>query len=178
MRQKRIVHTKTNTMDKKEKITWSSEHRRNNPIVMSAEERRVASMPEVVQEEVEVEEEEKVEEETGEENSLVVYHGEYQTPPVLDEEAPGDLPVQEEQDPPSDPEEEYWHCIVCLGRPCFFRQWQQEMERIVEILHSDTTNKSKRYHMYRHMSRHLHGPMGFRNRKRLPSSIQGADSSA
>jgi hypothetical protein len=138
---------------------------------MSAEERRVASMPDVQEEGVE-EEEGKVEEEQDEENSLVVY-GEYLSPPpVLEEQAPGDLPVQEEQDPPSDPEEEYWHCIVCLGRPCFFRQWQQEMERIVEILHPETSNKSKRYHMYRHMSRRLHGPMGFRNRKPLPSCFQ------
>ena len=40
----KLENKKTSKMEKKEKQTWSSEHRRHLSIVMSAEERRVANV--------------------------------------------------------------------------------------------------------------------------------------
>jgi DNA-directed RNA polymerase subunit M/transcription elongation factor TFIIS len=89
----------------------------------------------------------------------------YPTPPSLEEQEPDDLPRQENQEPPAEDE---WHCPVCKNSPCLFLQYQDEVERQVDIMYPEVTNKQKRYHMYRHMSRRLHGHLGKGKRKPLP----------
>jgi hypothetical protein len=92
---------------------------------------------------------------------------EYPKPPFLE--------VLEEQEPSDSPssvdEVEYvdqWLCPACNNSPCQFLQYQEELERIVDCLYPEVTNKTKRYHMYRHMSRRLHGPLGKGVRRKLP----------
>jgi hypothetical protein len=89
----------------------------------------------------------------------------YPTPPVLEEQVPEDLPKEENEEPPAEDE---WHCPVCMNSPCLFLQYQDELERHVDIMYPEVTNKQKRYHMYRHMSRRLHGHLGKGKRKPLP----------
>ena len=60
---------------------------------------------------------------------------------------------------------------MCAKSPCVFLEWQEELERHVDIMYPEVSNKAKRYHMYRHMLRKLHGHMGKGKRKRLPSCI-------
>ena len=90
---------------------------------------------------------------------------EYPTPPVLEEQVPEDLPKEENEEPPAEDE---WHCPACMNSPCLFLQYQDELERHVDIMYPEVTNKQKRYHMYRHMSRRLHGHLGKGKRKPLP----------
>jgi DNA-directed RNA polymerase subunit M/transcription elongation factor TFIIS len=66
-----------------------------------------------------------------------------------------------------EPEDE-WLCPTCNHSPCSFVQWQEELERIVDLMHPEATNKSKRYHMYKHIIRRLHGTLGKGNRKEVP----------
>ena len=89
---------------------------------------------------------------------------EYPTPPVLESQIPMDHPRVEEQEEPEDE----WKCHTCDNSPCLFLQWQEELERIVDVMHPEVTNNVKRYHMYRHMSRRLHGTLGKGNRRPLP----------
>ena len=92
----------------------------------------------------------------------------YPVPPVLEEEEPDDLPRAEVQE---EPQEMHW-CPACKKSPCVFLEWQEELERCVDLMAPEVTNKSKRYHMYRHMSRRLNGQMGKGNRKQLPQCFE------
>jgi hypothetical protein len=80
--------------------------------------------------------------------------------PQWDDRPDEDLP----QEPPVDP----LYCKFCTKTPCVFLEWQEEIERIVEVMYPLEPNKTKRYHMYRRMSRELHGPLGRGCRKPLP----------
>jgi hypothetical protein len=65
-----------------------------------------------------------------------------------EEELPHNLPCVEEQEPP-----EYgWFCPQCSELPCQFVQWQEELERIVDLMNPDLANKQKMYQFYRHVS--------------------------
>jgi hypothetical protein len=93
------------------------------------------------------------------------YHeSDYPTPPFLKEQCPDNLPRQVDQDEPEDD----WYCQHCDNSPCAFVQWQDELEGIVEGMDPEASNKSKRYHMYQHLSRRLHGCLGKGNRRPLP----------
>jgi hypothetical protein len=61
---------------------------------------------------------------------------------------------------------------ACGKLPCQFVQWQEELETIVSIMHPEASNVTKRFHMYRHMSRKLHGPLAKGERKRLPECFE------
>jgi hypothetical protein len=74
---------------------------------------------------------------------------EYPSLPILEEQAPDDLPCAEDQETPAEDE---WYCPLCGNSPCQFLQWQEGLERIVDIMYAEVTNKAKRYQMYRHMS--------------------------
>ena len=90
----------------------------------------------------------------------------YPAAPEWDDRPAEDLP----QEPPVD----LFYCAHCLKTPCVFLQYQDEMERVVEIMCPEETNKVKRYHMYRRMSRELHGPLGKGCCKPLPKCfVQG-----
>ena len=57
---------------------------------------------------------------------------EYPTPPVLEEQVPEDLPKEENEEPPAEDE---WHCPVCTNSPpCLFLQYQDKLERHVDIM--------------------------------------------
>jgi hypothetical protein len=132
-------------------------------------------------ERTETEDEKEEEEETKESEELVVvgednedtlngsmdnYQEEEPEEPEWDDQDPNDL----EQEPPVDP----LYCGFCLATPCLFLQWEDELTTCVDILHSEASNKAKRFHMYRHMSRRLHGPMGPGRREPLPGCfVQG-----
>jgi hypothetical protein len=85
-----------------------------------------------------------------------------------EEEAPHNLPHAEEQEPPED----WWFCPHCSELPCQFLQWQEELERIVDITNPDLTNKEKRYQLYCHVSCPRNGPMGKGNCRPLLSCSQ------
>jgi hypothetical protein len=93
----------------------------------------------------------------------------YPIPPVVDEVMPDDHVIQVDQEPP--PEDE-WYCETCGKSPCQFVQWQEELETCVCIMHPEASNVAKRFHMYRHMSRKLHGPLKKGERKRLPECFE------
>ena len=173
MRRNGDKHTKRwkKKMDKKkEKRNWSSEHRRNNTMVMSAKERRVVNMDPydiaigLVDSKASGKKEENPSEEVVDEMEGAFPDSQYPTPPDLESQIPDDLPRQEEQDEPHDE----WICETCNNSPCLFLQWQEEMDRIVDIMAPEVTNDQKRYHMYHHMSCRLHGTLGKGNRKPLP----------
>ena len=91
----------------------------------------------------------------------------YPTPPFLDEQEPDDLPRPEED---LEPEDTITHwCPMCAKSPCVFLEWQEELERPVNIMYPEVSNKAKRYHMYLHMSAKLDGHMG--KGKCLPSCV-------
>jgi RNA polymerase subunit RPABC4/transcription elongation factor Spt4 len=93
----------------------------------------------------------------------------YPTPLVIEDQIPDDHPLQVNQELP--PEDE-WYCQAC-GKPrCQFVQWQEELETIVSIMHPEASNVAKRFHMYRHMSHKLHGPLAKGERKRLPECFE------
>ena len=73
----------------------------------------------------------------------------YPPPPILEEQIPDDLPKEGNQETPADDE---WLCLRCANSPCLFLQYQDELERHVDIMYPKVTNKQKRYHRYRHMS--------------------------
>jgi hypothetical protein len=89
----------------------------------------------------------------------------YPEPPVIEEEAPDDLTRAENQD---EPKEDPWLCPACNHSPCSFLQYQEELERICDIMYPEVSNKVKRYHMYKHMTRRLHGQLAKHERKELP----------
>jgi hypothetical protein len=152
--------------EKEKKRTWSSEHRTNFNMVMSADDRRVANIDakdisilvlpdsneepvkkeETKAEEVKVEAEEKCEDELAD------------NPPS----------VEEEEEAPEDG----WFCLECSESPCQFLQWQEELERIVDCMNPDASNKQKRFQLYQHVSRRRNGPMGKGNRRQLPSCFE------
>jgi hypothetical protein len=92
----------------------------------------------------------------------------YPDPPFLEKQVPEDHPVQESQEQ----QEEAGYCDICGHSTCQFLQWQDELERHVDIMYPEVTNKAKRYHMYRHMSRQLNGPLGKGKRKPLPTCLE------
>jgi hypothetical protein len=51
-------------------------------------------------------------------------------------------------------------------------QWQEELERIVDTIYPKVTNYEKRFHMYHHMPRQLHGLLGKGNCKPLPGCFE------
>jgi hypothetical protein len=90
----------------------------------------------------------------------------YPTPPRLEEQVPDDLPREENQEPPAEDE---WFFPVCKNLLCLFLQYQDKLERHVDIMYPEVTNKQKRYHiMYCHMSRRLLGHLGKGKRRPLP----------
>jgi hypothetical protein len=93
--------------------------------------------------------------------------GQYLSAPEWDDQDPEDV----QQEPPVDPT----YCRFCLRTPCLFLQWQDELERCVEIMYPEEMNRAKkRYHMYRRMSRELHGHLGEGTHKALPGCfVQG-----
>jgi hypothetical protein len=92
----------------------------------------------------------------------------YPPPPVLEEERPEDLPIQVDQEEPSDE----WYCPHCRKSPCLFLQWEEDLDRHVDIMYPEVSNVAKRFHMYRHMSRQLHGPLRKGERKKLPECFE------
>jgi hypothetical protein len=166
-----LENKKTSKMDKKDKRTWSAEHRRNCTMVMSAEERRVANMSAREfsfhilldsNKKVKVEgkmvikhEGEKAKEKGGVEDKC-------------EEELPDNPPFVEEEEPPEDA----WFCPNCSDSPCQFLQWQEELECCVSVITPDLTNKEKRFRLYCHVSRRRHGMLGKGNRRPLPSWIE------
>jgi hypothetical protein len=169
-------------MVKQDKRTWSSEHRCNNTMVMSADERHKANMnareisigllaqftdTESLEDEADAkkedakkaatkEKEEKKEEKSPDKDIVDDCEGcfpdieyppapEYPTAPVLEKQVPDDHPCAvDEHQPPED----IWLCGHCGNSACSFLQWQEELERIVDIMYPEVTNKQKRYHMH------------------------------
>ncbi len=68
----------------------------------------------------------------------------------------------------SQSQQEPGFCEHCGHSPCHFLQWQEELERIVDIKYPEVTNKQKDYNMYSHITCRLHGPLGKDNRRPLP----------
>jgi hypothetical protein len=60
-----------------------------------------------------------------------------------------------------EPSEDMWFCPHCSDSSCKFLQLQQEI-----------LNKSKRYQLYRHMSRRHFGTLGKGNGRPLPSCFK------
>jgi hypothetical protein len=63
---------------------------------------------------------------------------------TCEEELPDNPPCAEEDKPPED----RWFCPQFLELPCQFLQWQQELEKIVDCMNPDLSNKQKRYELY------------------------------
>jgi hypothetical protein len=82
---------------------------------------------------------------------------------------PDNLPHAEDQEMPA---EDDWFCPCCAHSPCSFLQWQEELEQIVDIMYPEVSNKQKCYHMYRHITRKLHGHLRKGNCKSLPGCFQ------
>jgi hypothetical protein len=76
-------------------------------------------------------------------------------PPNFEERMPDNMPPTEEEEPKDE-----WYCPHCRSSPCVFLQYQNELERQVNIMYPEVTNKQKRYHVYRHMSRRLYSHLG------------------
>jgi hypothetical protein len=158
-------------MVKPDKKTWASEHRRNNTIIMSADERREANMnareisigllaqftdtessgdeADDKKEDAKKEDakkpaakEKEKEDKSLDEDIVDDCEGcfpdseyptapEYPVAPVLEEQVPDDHPrAVDEHQPPED----VWLCDHCGNSPCSFLQWQEELERIVDIM--------------------------------------------
>jgi hypothetical protein len=83
---------------------------------------------------------------------------------TCEEELPANPPCAEGDEPTDD----RWFCPQCLESPCQFLQWQEELERIVDCVNPDLSNKQRRYKLYRHVTRRRHGTLGKGNRKPLP----------
>jgi hypothetical protein len=91
-------------------------------------------------------------------------HSVYPPPPVLEEEVRDDHPRQEDQEEPTEDE---WYCPHCRKSPCLFLQWEEELDRHVDIMYPEVSNVAKWFHMYHHMSHQLHGPLRKGERKKL-----------
>jgi hypothetical protein len=94
---------------------------------------------------------------------------EYPTPPVPEEQIPNDHPRQDDQEAPP---EDVWFFTACGNSPCQFIQWQEELVRIVDIMHPEASNMMKRFHMYHHMTCQLHGPLRKGKRRQLHSCFE------
>jgi Zn ribbon nucleic-acid-binding protein len=152
-------------VDKKKTRTWASEHRKNFSMVMFANERRVANInARDISILVLPDSEEKTikKEETKAEGPKV------EAEETCEEELPDNPPCAEEDEP----KEDGWLCPQCLESPSQFLQWQEELERIVDCMNPDLSNKQKRYELYQHVTRHRHGTLGKSNRKPLPSCFE------
>ena len=62
----------------------------------------------------------------------------YRPPPVLEEQAPDDLPRPEVE---PEPLTEEWFCTNCSDSPCLFLQYQDELESHVDLMAPEATNK-------------------------------------
>jgi hypothetical protein len=166
-----LEEKKMGKMDKKNKRTWSAEHRRNCTIVMSAEERRVANMSAT---EVSIRvlpgsnKKVKVEAKTVMKHEGDEAKEKRGVDKKCEEELPDNPPSVEHEEPPEDA----WFCPKCSDSPCWFLQWQQEIEVCVSVMSPDLSNKQKRYQLYRHITRRRHGMLGKGNRRPLPSCIE------
>jgi rubredoxin len=83
---------------------------------------------------------------------------------VEEEAEPDDATRAEYQEQPADS----WLCPACGNSPCEFLQAQQEVERLVSMMAPETTAKVKRFHMYRHLTKNLHGQLSKNQRIQLP----------
>jgi rubredoxin len=80
-----------------------------------------------------------------------------------EEEEPDDTTAAENQEEPDE-----WLCPACGNSPCEFLQAQPEIERLVGQMAPETTAKAKRFQMYRHLTRNLHGQLSKKQRIPLP----------
>jgi rubredoxin len=87
--------------------------------------------------------------------------------PNLEEQMPDNMPPMEDEELRDE-----WYCPYCRSSPCDFHQWEEELERIVNIMYPEVTNNQKRFHMYHHMAHKLHGHLGKGKRKSLPLCFQ------
>jgi hypothetical protein len=87
---------------------------------------------------------------------------------TCEEELPDNLPCAEEDEPTED----RCFCPQCSESPCQFLQWQEELERIVDCMNPDLSNKQRRYELYQHVARRRHGTLGKDNRKPFPSCFE------
>jgi Zn ribbon nucleic-acid-binding protein len=87
---------------------------------------------------------------------------------TCEEEQPDNPPCAEEDEPTDDG----WFCPQCSESPCQFLQWQEELERIVDCMNPDLSNKQRRYELYQHVARRRHGTLGKDNRKPFPSCFE------
>jgi hypothetical protein len=156
-------------MDKKKERTWASEHRQNFSLVMSADERRVAKIDarDISTLVLPDSEEKKTKKEKTNEEGLKVEAAE-----KCEEELPDNPPSAEESAEEDEPTEDGWFCPHCSESPCQFLQWQEELERIVDCMNPDKSNKQKRFELYGHVTRRRHGTLGKGNRKPLPSCFE------
>ena len=106
-------------MDKKQERTWASEHRKNFAMVMSAEERRVASIDARDISILVLPDKEKT---LDEEDTKAEGQKEGKAEQKCEEKLPDNPPCVEEQEPPED----RWFCPQCSESPCQFLQWQEE----------------------------------------------------
>jgi hypothetical protein len=152
-------------MDKKKEPTWASEYRKNFSLAMSADERRVANIGarDISTLVLPDSEEKTVKKEEIKAEGLKVEAAE-----KCEEELP-DNPLSAEEDKPP---EDGWFCPHCSDSPCQFLQWQEELERIVDCMNPDKSNKQKRFELYRHVTRRCHGTLGKGKRKPFPSCFE------
>jgi hypothetical protein len=84
---------------------------------------------------------------------------------VLEEEMPDDLPHNVYE---MEPVEDVWRCNVCKNSPCMFLQLQDEIIQRVALMGTECTNKTRRYHTYRYLTRRIHGVLRKLERRPLP----------
>jgi hypothetical protein len=152
-------------MDQRKNRTEASEHRKTFSLDMGAKERRVADID---ARDISIlvlpdsEEKNKKKEKTKAEGLKV------EAKATCEEELPDNPPCAEEEEPTEDG----WFCPHCSESPCQFLQWQEELERIVDCMNPDKSNKQKRFELYGHVTRRRHGTLGKGNRKPLPSCFE------
>ena len=135
-------------------------------MVVSAEERRIANVDARDISILVLPEKEKT---LDEEETKAEGQKEGEAEPKCEEKLPDNPPsVEEEEEAPEDG----WFCQECSESPCQFLQWQEELERIVDCMNPDASNKQKRFQLYQHVSRRRNGPMGKGNRRQLPSCFE------
>ena len=153
-------------MKKEKELTCSYKHCRNFSMDMSGDERRVANIDaEDISILVLPDSNEKTvkKEETKAEGVKV------EAEEKCEDELPDNPPsVEEEEEAPEDG----WFCQECSESPCQFLQWQEELERIVDCMNPDASNKQKRFQLYQHVSRRCNGPMDKGNPRQLPSCFE------
>jgi hypothetical protein len=154
-------------MDKNKTRTWASEHRKNfSMVLMGANKRRVAANIDARDISILVlpdSEEKTTKKEKTKAEGLKVEAKE-----TCEEELPDNPPCAEEDEPPEDG----WFFPHCSESLCQFLQWQEELERIVDCMNPDLSNKQRRCELYRHVTRRRHGTLGKGNRKPLLSCFK------